>query len=99
MLPLIVLKSLSTRLYYLQHNIYLTFPLRICTCKYSLSDCVASQSYIVCASQDLAAGKQCASMGGRKFPGRVFEAPQGRDLLQRLLHELPLVDLTDIENI
>ena len=60
---------------------------------------MASQSYVVCASQDLAAGKQCASMGGRKFPGRVFEAPEGRDSLQRLLHELPLVDLKDSENI
>jgi len=29
MLPLIVFKRLSTRLYYLQHNIYLTFPLRV----------------------------------------------------------------------
>jgi len=28
MLPLIVLGCLSTRLYYLQYNIYLTFPLR-----------------------------------------------------------------------
>jgi len=28
MLPLIVLNSLSTSLYNLQHNIYLTFPLR-----------------------------------------------------------------------
>ena len=28
MLPLIVLSCLSTRLYYLQYNIYLTFPLR-----------------------------------------------------------------------
>ena len=27
MLPLIVLSCLSTRLYYLQYNIYLTFPL------------------------------------------------------------------------
>ena len=28
MLPLIVLSCLSTRLYYLQYNTYLTFPLR-----------------------------------------------------------------------
>ena len=28
MLPLIVLSCLSARLYYLQYNIYLTFPLR-----------------------------------------------------------------------
>ena len=28
MLPLIILSCLSARLYYLQYNIYLTFPLR-----------------------------------------------------------------------
>jgi len=28
MLPLIVFNSLSTRLYYLQYNIYIIFPLR-----------------------------------------------------------------------